>query len=126
MTPLEFARQPASKWETCGGFVARWLEYSGLRARVPTTAEILYRWRSDGVLEGAEKQFALMGLEPCTVAPHWMLPNCIAVVEQDGGGPLLGVIDDAGRFVTRSFGSVAMKTSPHIIAAWRIPGAPRA
>ncbi|WP_018407933.1 hypothetical protein [Methylocystis rosea] len=119
MTPLEFAREPASKWETCGGFVARWLEATGVRARTPTTAEILYRWRMDGVLIGAENQFALMGLERCDPEP-----NCVAVAEQDGDGPLVGVIDDAGRFVTRAFGSVALKREPRILAAWRIPGAP--
>jgi hypothetical protein len=116
MTPLEFARQPASKWETCAGYAVRWLEATGLRARIPTTAEILYRWRVDGVIQGAEKQFALMGLERCDPEP-----NCVAVVEQEGGGPLLGVIDNAGGFVTRSFGVVAMKSSPRIVAAWRIP-----
>ena len=120
MTPLEFARQPASKWETCAGFAVRWLEAAGVRARIPTTAEILYRWRADGILDGAEKQFALMGLERCEPSP-----GCVAVAEQDGGGPLIGVIDDAGNFVTRSFGSVAFKREPRIIAAWRIPSAPR-
>lgn len=120
MTPLEFARQPASKWETCGGFVVRWLEVNGLRARTPTTAEILHDWRENGVIGGAEKQFALMGLEPCEPGP-----GCVAVAEQDGGGPLIGVIDDAGNFVTRAFGSVAMRRKPRIIAAWRIPGATR-
>lgn len=118
MTPLEFARQPASNWESCGGFVVRWLEATGLRARAPTTAEILYRWRVDGVLQGAEKQFALMGLERCDPAP-----GCVAVVEQEGGGPLVGVIDADG-FVTRAFGSVAVKRAPRVLAAWRIPGAP--
>lgn len=121
MTPLEFARQPASKWETCGGFVGRWLEAAGLRARAPTTAEILRTWRESGVIGGAEKQFALMGLEPCGPAP-----GCVAVAEQDGGGPLIGVIDDAGNFVTRSFGRMKMEREPRIIAAWRIPaGSPR-
>lgn len=120
MTPIEFAHQPASKWETCGGFVARWLEATGIRARIPTTAEILYRWRVDGVLGGAEKQFALMGLERCDPGP-----GCVAVIEQNGGGPLVGVIDSDGRFVTRAFGSVAVKRAPRILAAWRIPGAAR-
>lgn len=121
MTPLDFARQYASRWESCAGFAVRWLEATGLRARSPTTAEIMYRWRVDGVIQGAEKQFALMGLERCDPEP-----NCVAVIEQEGGGPLLGVIDDAGRFVTRSFGRMVMTKEPRIIAAWRIPaGAPR-
>jgi hypothetical protein len=120
MTPLEFARQHASRWESCGGFAVRWLEAIGVKSRIPTAAEILYRWRVDGVIAGAEKQFALMGLERCDPEP-----NCVAVVEQPGGGPLVGVIDDAGCFVTRAFGAVAMKTKPRIIAAWRIPGGKR-
>lgn len=120
MTPLEFARLPASRWESCGGFVARWLATAGVRG-TPTTAQILRSWREAGILESAEKWFEFVGLERCDPAP-----NCVAVIEQvAGGGPLIGVIDAAGSFVTRSFGAVAVRTEPRIIAAWRIPGALR-
>jgi hypothetical protein len=119
--PITFARMvkpPAH--ETCGGFVVRWLEAVGLRAaRTPTPAELMQTWRKDGVLGGAENWFALMGLERCAPGPY-----CVAVAEQDGGGPLVGVIRTDGRFVACSFGKLAAKAQPRIIAAWRIPGAP--
>ncbi len=119
MTPLEFARLPASKWECCGGFVARWLAAAGVK-RTPPTAEILRLWRSNGAIQGAEIAFKLMGFERCEPAP-----NCVAVAEQSAdGGPLIGVIDAEGNFVTRSFGAVAVRVKPRIIAAWRIPGSP--
>lgn len=116
MTPLDFARQPASKFETCAGFVIRWLAACGVGSRLPTTAEILQAWRENGVLGGAEQWFALIGLERCDPGP-----NCVVVIEQDGGGPLVGLTGSDGHFVTRAFGAVAMKTQPRIIAAWRIP-----
>ncbi len=120
MTPLEFARLPASKWESCGGFVARWLMAAGV-TKTPTTAQIMRSWRESGVLESAEKWLEFIGLERCDPGPH-----CVAVAEQvAGGGPLIGVLDADGNFVTRSFGAVAVRVNPRIIAAWRILGAPR-
>lgn len=120
--PIEFVRRvrPPLR-ETCGGFVVRWLEAIGLRAaRTPAPAELMRTWRKEGVIEGAENWFALMGLERCAPAPH-----CVAVAEQEGGGPLVGVIRADGRFVACAFGDLAVKAQPRIIAAWRIPGCPR-
>jgi len=89
----------------------------GVASNLPTTADILQAWRDKGVLGGAQEWFTRrIGLEPSDPAP-----NCIAVVEQDGGGALVGVIDSSGLFVTRAFGEMKVTRAPRIIAAWRLP-----
>lgn len=116
MTPIEFARGHAPRHETCAGFVIRWLEALGIKTRLPTTVEILQAWREKGVLAGAEHWFALIGLERCEPGP-----NCVVVVEQAGGDPLVGLTDTAGMFVARSHSKMKVSKSPRIIAAWRVP-----
>lgn len=114
--PIALARAPASHWETCAGFVARWLASAGW-STTPSRLDICRAWKEHGVLEGCAIWCALIGLEPCAPAPH-----CVAVARQQGGEMLVGVVDASGYFVTRSFG-VMLVATPHIVAAWRIPKA---
>jgi len=114
MTPIDFARLPASRFETCAGFVARWLQAIGW-PRTPTRREIMRAWDENGALNGCAAWCELIGLQRSAPWPH-----CIAVAEQAGGGLLVGVIDENGYFVTRAFGTMIV-AKLRIIAAWRIP-----
>lgn len=114
MNPLEFARVPTRRNESCAGFVARWLAALGV-ARTPNRREIIAAWRQHGIAQGVAHWCDLIGLEPCEPET-----NAIALAEQDGGDLILGVLTEDGWFVTRSFGVVA-RLKPRIVACWRIP-----
>jgi hypothetical protein len=111
--PITFARGCGTRGP-CAQFVAQWLFLRGV-AGTPSLRAILRDWRAMGVEAGAEHWCRRLGL-----APSAPCPGAVALARQPGGGPLLGLIDGNGLFVTRSFSRVLIDRRPDIIKAWRV------
>lgn len=98
----------------CANFVAHWLSAHGV-VGVPSLREIVKDWRRFGVEFGTKYWCHRIGLQPSDP-----LPFAVALVEQKGGKPLLGVLSEDQWFVTRSFGRVLIDKNPTIIRSWRV------
>jgi hypothetical protein len=111
--PISFAQACGTRGP-CAHYVAQWLRAQGVTA-APSLREIMQDWRRLGVAAGVAHWAERIGLTPCPPGPF-----AIALAAQPQGAPLLGVLSDAGLFVTRSFSRVLITSDMEIVKAWRV------
>lgn len=112
--PLAFARSQTTQITPCYSLVYAWLKAQGVK-ETPTDSQSRRWWMALGSEQGMVEAAEYMGL---TVSSG--KPGDVAVFEQPGSAPILGVIADNGFGVVRSFGRLAV-WKPNILRAWGLP-----
>jgi hypothetical protein len=116
LAPIQFACAQETKITPCYSLVYAWLKANGVEV-VPSDTQSRKWWMEHGPEIGMVKAAEFMGLEPSKGSF-----GDVAVFEQTGGAPVLGVIAANGFGVVRSFGRMAV-WQPVVLRSWGLPWA---
>lgn len=114
LAPIQFASAQTTRITPCYSLVYAWLKDHGVKV-VPTDTQSRKWWMEYGSEGGMVKAAEFMSLTPSTGKA-----GDVAVFEQQGAAPVLGVIAENGFGVVRSFGRLAV-WQPVVLRAWGLP-----
>jgi hypothetical protein len=111
LDPIAFARSQKTKITPCYSLVYAWLKAHGVN-ETPSDSQSRRWWIAFGSEQGMVKAAEYMSLTYSEGKP-----GDVAVFDQPGNAPILGVLAENGFGVVRSFGRLAV-WKPTILRAW--------